>query len=98
MRQVFPTLSVAESMVVAWRHYHAGTRQDAAIISARALQIESTNADAHRVLGLVYYRKGRLKQAIEEFQRAQRLGLNSADLQGHLAKAYEELDAANARA
>jgi tetratricopeptide (TPR) repeat protein len=159
MNSNLPTLSIGESMVLAWRHYHAGNRQDAALISARVLKIEPVNADAlhllgvlayeandqekaitliseairaqrkyapmhgnlalaklasgdlvgaaasarkaftlspsyadaHRVLGLVYYRRGRLRQAIEEFQRAQRLGLNTADLQSHLAKAYEEL-------
>jgi Flp pilus assembly protein TadD len=151
-------------MALAWRHYHAGTRHDATMISLRVLQIEPKNpdalhllgvmayeaddqdkairliteairgqrkyapmhgnlalaklakgdlagaaasarkaftlspsyADAHRVLGLVYHKKGRIREAIHEYQRAQRLGLKTADLQAHLAKAHDELNAAAA--
>jgi Tfp pilus assembly protein PilF len=157
-----PTLSVAQSMQIAWRHYHAGTREDAKMISLRVLQVEPKNADAlhligilayeannpemainfiseairahrkyapmhgnlalaklahgdlngaamsarkafalnpsyadaHRVLGLVYVRKGRLQEAVQEFQRAQGLGLRTADLEGHLAKALQQLNGA----
>jgi len=144
---------------MAWRHYHAGSREDATMISARVLRVEPDNpdalhllgvlayqanqqdkaialitaairvhkkyapmhgnlalaklaagdlngaaasarkafalspsyADAHRVLGLVYYKKGQLGRAIEEFERAQRLGLNTADLQSHLERAQSDL-------
>lgn len=154
-----PTLSIPQSMQMAWRHYQRGTREDAVMITLRVLEIEPNNpdalhllgilayqvnqqdkaielltsairfnkkyapmhgnlalaklakgdlngaaasarkafalspsyADAHRVLGLVYYKKGKIKQAIEEFRRAQRLGLKTADLQGHLARALEDL-------
>lgn len=164
--QMRPTLSVQQSMNLAWRHYWAGSREDAGMISLRVLQIQPRNpdalhllgvlayevndqdravelisqatrahkryapmhgnlalaklaqgdlagaaasarraftlspsyADAHRVLGLVFQRKGKLKDAIEEFQRAQRLGLKSADLQAHLAKAQDELAALTAKA
>ena len=151
-------------MAMAWRHYVAGTREDARMISVRVLQVEPGNpdalhllgvlayeahqhavaidlitrairgnkkiasmhgnlalaklahgdingaaasarkafaispsyADAHRVLGLVYVKKGQLQQAIEEFERAQALGLQTDDLQGHLAKAREQLHAREA--
>ena len=154
-----PTLSVAQSMVMAWRHYEAGTREDAAMISLRVLDLEPGNpdalhllgilayetgrqdeairlitdairshrkyapmhgnlalarlakgdvngarasarkaialnpsyADAHRVLGLVYERKGRLAEAVQEFRRAQRLGLETEDLRTHLANALRQL-------
>lgn len=164
MTALRPTLSIQQSMQMAWRHYHAGTREDAMMISRRVLEIDSNNpdalhllgvlayeandqdravalitaatrvhkkyapmhgnlalaklaagdlngaaasarkafalspsyADAHRVLGLVYYKKGQLERAIEEFQRAQRLGLHTADLQGHLERTQRELAAGTA--
>jgi protein O-GlcNAc transferase len=154
-----PTLSVAQSMAMAWRHYQAGTHEDAKMISIRVLEVDPQNpdalhllgvfaylahnhelsinliteairgnkkfapmhgnlalaklargdlngaataarkaftlspnyADAHRVLGLVYQRKGQYREAIQEFERAQRLGLDTADLREHFAKAREQL-------
>jgi Flp pilus assembly protein TadD len=154
-----PTLSIGESMAMAWRHHAAGTFRDAALISTRVLQLEPHNpdalhllgvlayqandqdraiqligaairvhrtsapmhgnlalaklakgdfngaaasarkaveltasyADAHRVLGLVYQRKGRLREAVREFERAQGLGLQSDDLTRHLSQARAEL-------
>jgi protein O-GlcNAc transferase len=156
-----PTLSVGESMAMAWRHHAAGTFRDAALISTRVLQLEPNNpdalhllgvlayqandqdraiqligaairahrtvapmhgnlalarlakgdlngaaasarkavelspsyADAHRVLGLVYQRKGRLKEAVQEFERAQGLGLQSDDLARHLSQARADFAA-----
>jgi Tfp pilus assembly protein PilF len=158
-----PTLSVAQSMEMAWRHYQAGTLEDARMISLRVLQVAPKNpdalhllgilayqaneqemainliteairgakkfapmhgnlalaklaagdlagaamsarkaftlspsyADAHRVLGLVYQQKGHYEEAISEFTRAANLGLRSADLQAHLAKAREQVEAAS---
>jgi Tfp pilus assembly protein PilF len=158
-----PTLTVAQSMEMAWRHYQAGTLEDARMISVRVLQVAPKNpdalhllgvlaylgndqvaaidliteairgakksapmqgnlalaklaagdlagaamsarkaftlspsyADAHRVLGLVYQQKGQYAEAIEEFTRAQNLGLTTADLQAHLTKAQEQLAAAS---
>ncbi len=154
-----PTLTVAQSMEMARRHFRAGTLEDAVMISLRVLEVEPKNpdalhllgiiayindkqddairflteairvnkkyppmhgnlalaklakgdlngaassarkalalspsyADAHPVLGLVFQRKGRLREAIQEFRRAKGLGLNTADLEQHLAKAREEL-------
>ena len=151
-------------MEMAWRHYHAGTREDAVMISLRVLEAQPKNpdalhllgvlayqanqqeeairliteairnhkkyapmhgnlalaklaqgnlagatasarkalalspsyADAHRVLGLVYQRKGQLDPAVEEFRRAQRLGLDTPDLQRHLAEALSGLQASKA--
>lgn len=159
MYHVKPTLTVRQSIEMAWRHYQAGTREDARMISLRVLDIEPTNsealhllgvlayeandqeraiallrkaaqgnsrsapihgnlalaklakgdlvgaaasarkafsispsyADAHRVLGLVYERKGRLIEALREFERAKRLGLNSEDLRTHLARVQKKL-------
>ena len=156
-----PTLSVTQSMAMAWRHYHAGTLHDARMISLRVLRLAPKNADAlhllgvlayqahdqvtaidliteairqnkksapmhgnlalaklasgdlagaafsarkafelspsyadaHRVLGLVYQRKGLLHEAVREFERAWALGLESRDLQTHLDAAREQLAA-----
>jgi Flp pilus assembly protein TadD len=154
-----PTLSVSQSMAMAWRHYRMGTREDAVMISLRVLDIEPKNpdalhllgvmayegnkqdeaieliseairvnkkyapmhgnlalaklakgdlngaafsarkafalspayADAHRVLGLVYQKKGCFKEAVKEFRRAQGLGLKSAELESNLAIALKQL-------
>jgi Tfp pilus assembly protein PilF len=154
-----PTLSVAQSMEMAWRHYQAGTHEDARMISLRVLQVAPKNpdalhllgvmayqandqamainliteairgakkfapmhgnlalaklaagdlagaamaarkaftlspsyADAHRVLGLVHQQKGRFVEALREFERAKVLGLESADLEGHIAQARAQL-------
>jgi tetratricopeptide (TPR) repeat protein len=154
-----PTLSIQQSMALAWQHYAQGSFQDAGMISVRVLEVEPKNpdalhllgilayrandqdnaiqfisaairehgtyapmhgnlalaklargdlngaaisarrsfelqpsyADAHRVLGLVYCQKGRLKEAIQEFKRAQGLGLNTADLLSHLSHAQARL-------
>jgi Tfp pilus assembly protein PilF len=156
-----PTLSVAQSMEMAWRHYLAGTHEDARMISLRVLQVAPKNpdalhllgvmayqandqamainliteairgakkfapmhgnlalaklaagdltgaamsarkafalspsyADAHRVLGLVYRQKGQLREALLELERAQALGLQSADLAGHIADVRVQLEA-----
>ncbi len=71
----------------------AGDLAGAAASARKAFTLSPSYADAHRVLGLVYYRRGRLEQAIEEFRRAQRLGLDTADLRKHLARAHEDLAA-----
>ena len=159
MSTELPTLSIAESMAMAWRHHAAGTLHDAGMISARVLKLQPGNpdalhllgvlayqagdqdravqliseairthktfapmhgnlalaklakgdlngaaasarkafelkpsyADAHRVLGLVHQGKGRFEEAVQEFERARALGLDTADLQNHLAKAREQL-------
>ena len=75
-----------------------GDLAGAAASARKAFALSPSYADAHRVLGLVHQRKGRIREAIQEFQRAQRLGLNTADLQGHLAKAFEDLNSPAAAA
>ncbi len=57
----------------------------------RALALSPSYADAHRVLGLVFQAKGHPREAIAEFQRARGLGLDTADLEQHLANARGQL-------
>ena len=45
-----PTLSVAQSMKMAWRHYEAVTIEDARMISLRVLQVGPKNPDALHLL------------------------------------------------
>ncbi len=68
-----------------------GDLNGAAMAARKAFTLSPGYADAHRVLGLVCQRKGQYGQAIQEFERAQRLGLDTADLLGHLTKAREQL-------
>jgi hypothetical protein len=59
-----PTLSVEQSMLMAWRHFHAGTREDAALIGLRVLQIEPKNPDALHLLGILAYQANRQEEAL----------------------------------
>ena len=73
-----------------------GDLAGAASSARKAFTLSPSYADAHRVLGLVHYRRGRLGEAVEEYRRAQGLGLDSADLREHLSKALEELQSSSA--
>ena len=72
-----------------------GDLNGAATSARRSFELQPSYADAHRVLGLVYRRKGRLKEAIQEFRRAQGLGLNTADLLSHLSETQAQLESAS---
>jgi tetratricopeptide (TPR) repeat protein len=67
-----------------------GDLNGAASSARKALALTPSYADGHRVLGLVHQKKGRFREAIQEFQRAKGLGLNTADLEQHLATAREQ--------
>jgi protein O-GlcNAc transferase len=69
-----------------------GDLNGAATSARRAFELQPSYADAHRVLGLVYRQKGRLKEAIQEFKRALGLGLNTDDLRSHLSQAQAQLE------
>lgn len=166
MTNGLPTLTIRQSMALAWQHHQAGSRDQAGMICLRVLQVEPQNADAlhllgvlayqandqvqaidllnrairgqkrvapmhgnlalaklahgdlvgaaisarkafelspsyadaHRVLGLVHLRRGRAQQALEEFRRAQALGLANEQLEGHLREALEQLQVGSASA
>jgi len=63
-----------------------GDLAGAAMSARKAFALSPAYADAHRVLGLVHEQKQQYREAIEEFERAQALGLDNADLQAHLAR------------
>jgi tetratricopeptide (TPR) repeat protein len=156
-----PKLSVPQSMELAWRHYRAGTREEAHSICVRVLRVAPKNpdalhllgilayearnhplaiklmteavrhakrfapmhgnlalaklavgdlagaamsarkaftlspayADGHRVLGLVHEQKGQHREALEEFERAQALGLDSAEMRANLARVRAQFEA-----
>lgn len=69
-----------------------GDLNGAAASARKAFALQPSYADAHRVLGLVYQKKGRFKEAVTEFRRAKGLGLHTQDLETHLAKALAQLN------
>jgi Flp pilus assembly protein TadD len=83
----FPTLSVAQSMQVAWQHYHAGTREDAMMICVRVLNGQPQNVDALHLLGILAYQGNRQDDAIRLLSEAIRIRKKDAPLHGNLALA-----------
>ena len=71
-----------------------GDLNGAAASARKSFELEPSYADAHRVLGLVYRQKGRLKEAVQEFKRALGLGLNTEDLLSHLSQTQAQLESA----
>ncbi|MGA2778096.1 MAG: tetratricopeptide repeat protein [Steroidobacteraceae bacterium] len=63
----------------------------AAMSARKAFALSPAYADAHRVLGLVHEKKGQYREAVEEFERAQALGLDNPELQAVLARARAQL-------
>jgi protein O-GlcNAc transferase len=82
-----PTLSVAQSTAMAWRHYSLGSRTDAGMISLRVLDIEPKNPDALHLLGVLAYEAGKQDEAIELMTEAIRVNKKYAPLHGNLALA-----------
>jgi tetratricopeptide (TPR) repeat protein len=82
-----PTFTIPQSMQLAWRHYHAGTRENAAMISLRVLQIESYNADALHLLGVLAYEANEQDRAIALISQAIRNNKKYAPMHGNLALA-----------
>jgi tetratricopeptide (TPR) repeat protein len=74
-----------------------GDLAGAAMSARKAFTLSPAYAYGHRVLGLVHEQKRHYREAIEEFERAQALGLDRDDLRTHLAR-VRALDAAAAEA
>ena len=75
-----------------------GDLAGAAMCARKALSLSPAYADGHRVLGLVHEQKGQYRAAVEEFKRAQALGLDSPEIRAILARARAQRDAANGAA
>ena len=74
-------------MEMAWRHYRAGTREDAMMISLRVLKVEPRNADALHLLGVLAYEAHRQDEAIRLITDAIRIHKKYAPMHGNLALA-----------
>jgi Flp pilus assembly protein TadD len=74
-----------------------GDINGAAASARKAFTLSPGYADAHRVLGLVYQKKGRFAEAVQELRRAKALGSSSADIDGHLKLALEQLEQPDAK-
>jgi Tfp pilus assembly protein PilF len=74
-------------MEMAWRHYHAGTREDAMMISLRVLKVEPRNADALHLLGILAYEANQQDEAIRLIAGAIRIHKKYAPMHGNLALA-----------
>ena len=82
-----PTLTVAQSMSLAWHHHENGRREDAVMISLRVLQIQPKNPDALHLLGVLAYEKGDHDKAVELITEAIRVHKKYAPMHGNLALA-----------
>jgi protein O-GlcNAc transferase len=74
-------------MTMAWRHYHAGTREDAMMISLRVLKVEPRNPDALHLLGVLAYQANQQDEAIRLISDAIRIHKKYAPMHGNLALA-----------
>jgi Tfp pilus assembly protein PilF len=74
-------------MQLAWRHYRAGTREDARLISIRVLQVEPSNSDALHLLGVLAYEANNQTMAIDLITEAIRGNRRFAPMHGNLALA-----------
>lgn len=70
----------------------AGDLKGAAASCRKALALNPAYADAHRCLGIVHQKEGKFKEAVQEFQRALMLGLDTAEVRAFLDQAREEQD------
>jgi Tfp pilus assembly protein PilF len=82
-----PTLTVNQSMELAWAHYRAGAREDARMISVRVLQVARKNPDALHLLGVLAYETNNQAMAINLLTEAARNARKFAPIHGNLALA-----------
>jgi len=82
-----PTLTVNESMKLAWQHYQQGSRENARLISLRVLQVARKNPDALHLLGVLAYETNNQTMAIKLMTEALRSAKRYAPLHGNLALA-----------
>ena len=75
-----------------------GDLAGAAMCARKALGLSPAYADGHRVLGLVHEQKGQHRVAVEEFERAQALGLDNPEIRANVARARAQCDASNGAA
>lgn len=80
-------MTVNESMQMAWRHYQAGSRENARMISLRVLQVARDNPDALHLLGVLAYEVNNQPMAIKLLTQALRTAKKYAPLHGNLALA-----------
>ena len=82
-----PTLSINQSMELAWAHYKAGAREDARLISLRVLQVARKNPDALHLLGVLAYETNNQAMAVNLLTEAARSAKKFAPIHGNLALA-----------
>jgi len=82
-----PTLTINQSMELAWAHYKAGAREDARMISLRVLQVARKNPDALHLLGVLAYETNNQAMAINFLTEAVRGAKKFAPMHGNLALA-----------
>jgi len=82
-----PTLTINQSMELAWAHYKAGAREDARMISLRVLQVAPKNPDALHLLGVLAYETNNQAMAINFLTEAARGAKKFAPIHGNLALA-----------
>lgn len=72
----------------------AGDLKGAAASCRKALALNPAYADAHRCLGIVRQKEGKFKEAVQEFQRALMLGLDTTEVRAFLDQSRDEQDRA----
>jgi predicted Zn-dependent protease len=64
---------------------------EAGVLARRATEADSSNAEAHHLLGRVLLAKGDLQASVSELETAKRLAPGSPSVRSHLAMVYSKL-------
>jgi Flp pilus assembly protein TadD len=68
-----------------------GDLAEANVLARRAVEADSSNAEAHHLLGRVFLESGDLKASLSELETAKRLAPGSPGVRSHLAMVYSKL-------
>lgn len=68
-----------------------GDLDEAGVMARHAVDADSSNAEAHHLLGRVYFETGNMKASVKELETAKQLAPDSPAVRAHLAMVYTRL-------